>query len=339
MAAGVVSPVVAQAVRSAEPLVELTGQAARAAEPVAAAVVSVVGPVSQAARAAEPVAALGTAPVVRSVEAVTKPVTPVLEPIARVVRSAEPITNAAAAVVGPVASIAGPVTSAVKPVGETAGAVAGTLLDPVTDVVQVVARPVTSTVGAVVKPVVRVVGPVLSPVTRTATKVLAPVTDVVQPVVNTVEPIVAPVTGTAGNGGESRPRPVPDVVEPPVLQGKFTPPSRKAVLPVPANVTTSEHSRLYDAEIQRPGQKAHRARPAHQPDRTSQAGRGPAKNPPAPMVPGAPVPSDLAGSGGSSIPPAFLTSHHGTRDLRPVARVSEDFVPLFRPCEPGTGPG
>lgn len=318
--------------RSAEPLVELTGQAARAAEPVAAAVVSVVGPVSQAARAAEPVAALGTAPVVRSVEAVTKPVTPVLEPIARVVRSAEPITNAAAAVVGPVASIAGPVS-------ETAGVVAGTVLDPVTAVVQVVARPLTSTVGAVVKPVVRVVGPVLSPVTRTVTKVLAPVTDVVQPVVNTVEPIVAPVTGTAGNGGESHPRPVPDVVEPPLLQGKFVPPSRKAVLPAPVNVTTPGHSRLYDAEIQRPGQKAHRARPAHQPDRTSQAGRGPAKNPPAPMAPGAPAPSDLAGSGGSSIPPAFLTSDHGTRDLRPDARVSEDFVPLFRPCEPGTGPG
>jgi hypothetical protein len=53
----------------------------------------------------------------------------------------------------------------------------------------------------------------------------------------------------------------------------------------------------------------------------------------------APPPADSAGGTGFSFPSALLALDHPLQSPRAFVRSRGDFAPLWRPCEPGTGPG
>ena len=52
-----------------------------------------------------------------------------------------------------------------------------------------------------------------------------------------------------------------------------------------------------------------------------------------------PAPADAACGTNPTVPPGFLTPGHGPRATRTFMPPHGDFVPLWRACEPGTGPG
>jgi hypothetical protein len=305
-AAGVVAPVaggvepVSQVARGAAPVVEPVSRTARSAAPV-------VEPVSQVVRAAAPV----VEPVARSLE-------PVVEPVSQVVRAAAPVVEP---VVRAVAPVAGSVVRSVEPVLEPVSQVVDPVLDPVLDTV----APVTDSVGSTVEPITDVLAPVTEPIGDT----LAPV----------VEPIVAPGSESAG---PSTPDPSTEQLLRQARQAKAVP-THQATVPATHHDTApplTAPDRTYD----RPGpatsltaatpRQAHRTHPAREAT-PSQPVRHPGNAP----APRSPAPDDAACGAAPTIPPAFLTSGHGPRATHAFTPSHGDFLPLWRACEPGTGPG
>ncbi len=318
----------------------------RAAEPVARAVGAVASPVAASAAAV-------AGPVARAVGAVVTPV-----------------GETTAAVVAPVAGVAAPVARAVgavvAPLGETTTA----LVAPVTGVVAS-AEPLTRAVGTVVSPVSRTATAVIAPVVRSALPVIEPAAKALLPplaktAATLVEPIVSalpvsaltsvvkPVTGATSPvvgdlldpvaGGVGRPivAPVTEAAAAGFVVRRATPLAAAVISPKPEQAqlpATPALGKIARAVV--PGRtcatpaspRAHRTT-AH---RSSAGSHRPGGTP---AQPGAPVSSsDVATSAGSGIPPAFLTAGHAPHHFRASPWAHGDFVPLWRPCEPGTGPG
>lgn len=287
--------------------------------------VALTEPVSRAAQATAPA---GTRPAPNPVPSpAAKRATAVTTPLSQLVGSAAPVTRAVGAVVKPVAE---PVTRAV-----------GQGLSPLT-------KPVSHLVRTAV-PVVQPITTVLAPVTRPVADLLGPLTTVLDPVTsNLLRPVLGappPVVGdllTPVDDTVGRPvvAPVTDVFRPPVA-----PP--EVALPKTAGTTAAADLRLF----------APTALPQHEataePHRSSVAVRKPAKTAtttataqargyrpgPVPVHPGAPVTPDVAGGAGPTIPAAFLAAGHLPHHFRASPWAHGVFVPLWRPCEPGTGPG
>jgi hypothetical protein len=308
-AAAPVTEPISRVARSGAPVVEPVSQVVRAAAPV-------VEPVSQVVRAAAPVAE----PVVRSVE-------PVVEPVSQAVRAAvpvvEPVVRAAAPVARPVLRSVEPV---LEPVSQVVGAVAP-VVDPVLDPVLDTVAPVTDSVGSTMEPVTDALSPVTEPIGDT----LAPV----------VEPIVAP--GSEG-AAPSTPEPSTKPLIRQARQAKAAPPHRETVPTTHQGVALpTAPDRTYDRPSPATGPTATTPRQAHQTHRAhpvrqatpSQLARAPG-NAPAPRYP---APDDAACGAAPTIPPAFLTPDHGPRATHAFTPSHGDFVPLWRACEPGTGPG
>lgn len=281
------------------------------------------------------------------------------EPIARVVEAvASPVAKSAAAVAEPVSQAAAPATRAVGALGETAAAgvapvtrAAGALVAPLGRAANAVVAPVADAVTsaapvtrAVVAPVVRSIEPILSPakallspVTKTVTGLVDPVvsdaglTSVVQPVTGDTPPVVNPVADR-GRQPRATHAPVAGAVVRPI-----TPPAEvTATGPLPNQVRqpvavigkTAGHTCVPPSSPRRHKLSAHH---------TGTAGHRSGGTPSHPV---APVSSpDAATGAGAGIPPAFLSAGHGPHRFRASPWAHGDFVPLWRPCEPGTGPG
>jgi hypothetical protein len=319
-AAGVVAPVagaVSETVRSAAPVVEPISQGVRAVTPV-------VQPVSQVVRSAAPV----VEPITRIVdtavpiaEPVVRAIAPVAEPVSQVVRTAAPVVEPVSRVVRSVAPVLTPVTQVVR--------TAAPVLDPVLDATRTVVLPVVDSVGGLVEPV----ADVLSPVTQPVGDVLTPVVDPV------VQPIVAPVAEAVDPpavdpAGESPVRPVR-----PARPAEIAPPHQETTPGVVHGAArTPAQARTYD----RPGPSvepvAAKPRSGHH-TTVSQPVRNPRHSPNRIPEPRSPAPVDAACGTAPTIPAAFLTSGHGPRATRSSVPPHEDFRPLWRACEPGTGPG
>ncbi|AEK43730.1 hypothetical protein RAM_26265 [Amycolatopsis mediterranei S699] len=231
----------------------------------------------------------------------------------------------------------------------------------------------TATAGAVVEPVVRSAVPVLEPVSRAAEALLSPLTKTAAPLVAPiVSAVTSPVSGLLGAlssavkpvsgpvlGGAS---PILTHVLTPVAGGAGRPvvarvagSAVRAVLPLARAVTTPPpNQQVVPTVVGRPAAAVAPAKPVGPGCAATAAGahRGKAQRQEArlgshqpgetPAQPGAPVPassSDVASGGGSSIPPAFLTAGHAPHHFRASPWTHGDFVPLWRPSEPGTGPG
>jgi hypothetical protein len=272
-----------------------------------------------------------------------------------------PVTGGVAGVVGSVSQAAvSPVTGAAAGVVSHVAASAKPVLAPVSGAVGAVVSPVTGAL-APVSQVVRSLEPILAGVTRPVAGLVAPLTravgGLVRPVLGAAAPrlpdllapvaadlpVVAPVTGVVGPAGR-HPDTVPgkliELIHPaypltPSVGGAETPvPSGKSAAR-PADVALPMASEPDCRGTAGPGL---RREPASAHPAVSVAGV-PGHAPPAPAPPGAPAPSDVTCGAGSPIPPAFLAFDHGPREFRVSTLAHGVFVPLWRPCEPGTGPG
>lgn len=272
-------------------------------------------------------------------------------PRARVVAS--PVTTGATVAAGTAGRAVGaavspaPVAGAVGTVGEAARTVApiargvGAAVSPISG--SELVAPVSRVVAGVVRPVV----PVLAPVTAVAKSLLSPVTGAAAPV---LEPIVSalpsdlakPVTSPVVNeptGKTVPPVGAPGAVEPPtsgsvvrevIVRGRpaaiGAPPdqARRSVL---APAKAAQRARPCAARVV---VKPHRSAASH--DGTHRPGNSPAH-------PSSPVTSSEATAAGAGIPLGFLTGGPAPHRFRASPGAHGDFVPLWRPCKPGTGPG
>jgi hypothetical protein len=267
------------------------------------------------------------------------------------------------------------VGAVVAPITETAAGVASPVVGvvgsavPLTRAVGAVVAPITETAAAVVAPVVRATRPVLEPVSAVAKELLSPVTKAAGPIVSALPvtglvsaltSVVKPITGPASPGlndiltpvadGVGRPvgAPVSDVVEAPAAgsvawpatplarTATTGPPPDQARTFAPAQEQTATSGRTCTAPT------APTAFTSAKPRKTAihHATAGSHRPGDTPAQPGAPVSSsDAATSAGSGIPPAFLAAGHAPHHFRASPWTHGDFVPLWRPCKPGTGPG
>ncbi|MFJ9787710.1 hypothetical protein ACIRSS_49615 [Amycolatopsis sp. NPDC101161] len=334
------------------------------ADPVSHAVAPATKAVAKTApRVLEPVARAAT-PVPPVVAPVARAVPPVAEPISQVVRAAAPVTapvshvvSTAAALVEPVSQAAAPVTAivprvvapATQPVSQVVAA-AAPVVEPVSRVVQAAApvvEPVSQLVGGAapvvrslkpvlepVSQVVRAVQPILAPVDRViraAAPVLDPVGQAVEPVVRPIEPVSGTVVTPVGDPAAATPA-TKLLLSPPALQVKNQPPAAKPELPPTEPQTTTATPAAHAQPCTRT--EARLAAKAQATKHIAAQTPGPS---PAPRSPA--VPADAACGTGPTIPPAFLTPDHGPRATRAFTRSHGHFVPLWRPCKPGTGPG
>ncbi|MET8847417.1 hypothetical protein [Amycolatopsis sp. NPDC004625] len=221
----------------------------------------------------------------------------------------------------------------------------------------------TGTVGAVVAdlspvvaPVVRSVGPLAEPVSQIVrsveplAQVVAPIAkSVLDPVVQAVEPVTRPVAGVV------QPVTAPVLGAPPPARTSRLPlvvsravgPVLAPVSPVVVGLAVDEPVSAAHPAARPQAESAHPVRPGRvctgeaAPHRsTVHADLRPRRDAPGDTpVPVRPAPSDVASGTGSTIPPAFLATGHGIHVLPAATRVHGVFVPLWRPCEPGTGPG
>ncbi|MEU4524363.1 hypothetical protein AB0F52_37280 [Amycolatopsis sp. NPDC024027] len=235
-----------------------------------------------------------------------------------------------------------------------------------------------ATAGAVVGPVVRSAVPVIEPVSSAAKGLLsrltkaaaplvepivavvaAPVTGLVDALGRVVEPVARPVLGTASPVLTDLLTPVAAGAGAPAALGAAAPKAGfvvRAVLPLARVVTgPPPNQQMVPTVAGGPAAAGAQARPigpACARTATAAAGprRGAARHPSSPLDghrpgqipahPGAPVSSsDVASGGGSSFPPAFLAAGHTPHHFRASPWTHGDFVPLWRPSEPGTGPG
>ncbi|MEQ0564059.1 hypothetical protein ABJI51_33680 [Amycolatopsis sp. NEAU-NG30] len=313
-AGDVVSPVA----RAVAPLVR--GAGAVVAPVAGTAAPGSPGPVARARGAALPKAAAGL-------------VSPVARAAAPVVRSAgavvAPVADTAARVVAPVARAAVPVVRGVAaPVADAAAGV----VSPVVRSVGTVVSPLADAAAPVVSPVLRAVAPVVEPVSqllcstvpalKPVTDLLTPLTTALQPILGTTVPVSDPLAPVAG--GVARPSVVPGYGAVGPVAG--SPPSLriwKSWQSAAAHLWRKSGQNRTEPQPQAPPQ-------THQAYLTrTEPGRAPA---PAPV-------SDVACGVGSAAPLAFLVPGRGPGDLPAVLAPSGTFVPLWRPCEPGTGPG
>lgn len=221
----------------------------------------------------------------------------------------------------------------VEPVSRTVRA-AAPVVQPVVGAVAPMVAPASRAVRTVAGPVVRSVAPVVEPVVRIAAPVLDPVLDAARTVVDPViQPIVAP-------GDELAVPPAAEPAdEPPVT---LVTPVRRAMTSTPAArhvaARPAARDRTYDRPSATAGTVAAKPHLEHhttssQPARTPRNDSG---NAPAPR---SPAPAEAACGTTRTIPPAFLTADHGPHVVRVSAPTHGDFVPLWRACEPGIGPG
>ncbi len=364
-------PVLGPAAGDARSAVERLGSRLDAAVPVSGAVErpgSRPGAaVSKQARAAVPVSGAAGRPgaaVSRQAHAA-----PVAGAVARAVVSG--VSVSAGAVEGPVTSaVAGVAAPTARAVGALASSVATTAAAVAQPVAQVGASPVVRAVAAQVgqtvaaatapvagvvtatEPVARAVGAVVAPVSSAAKALLSPVTGpvaaLVEPIVSalpvtTLTSVVKPVTGAAtvssvvDDGGRPIGTPVAETVV--------------AASVVRLMVPGAEATSSQPDQARQPGPAPGPTVRAVAPGRTCAAPTAPrpykAAAPHAghrpgstPGHPGAPSPtSDVATGAGSGVPPAFLTAGHAPHHFRASPWTHGDFVPLWRPRDPGTGPG
>ncbi|MEV7045618.1 hypothetical protein [Amycolatopsis sp. NPDC051061] len=316
---------------------------------VAGVVAPVAGAVSQSVRAVAPVSQVvrSAAPVVEPVSQVVRAAAPVVEPVSQAVRSAVPVVEPVSRIVGTAVPITEPAVRAIAPVAEPASQVvraAAPVVEPLTQVVRTAAPvldPVLAATRAVVLPVVDSVGGLVEPVADVLSPVTQPVGDVLTPVVEpVVQPIVAPVAEAvdppaADPAGEPPVRPVR-----PGRQAEIAPPHQESTPgAVHGTVRTPAQARTYD----RPGPSvepvAAKPRSGHHHTTVSQPVRNPRHSPNRTPEPRSPAPVDATCGTAPTIPAAFLTPGHGPRPTRSSVPPHEDFHPLWRACEPGTGPG
>ncbi|WP_146073701.1 hypothetical protein [Amycolatopsis sp. CA-126428] len=236
----------------------------------------------------------------------------------------------------------------------TAGAVSGPVVRsavpvvaPVSSAAKALLSPLAKTAAALVEPVVAVVA---APVTGLGDALGSVVAPVARPVLGTAAPVLTDVLTPGADGG-----PVAEVAAAP--EAGF---AVQAVLPLARVVTgPPADQQLVPTVAGGPAAadaQAHAIGPAcaRTTATTATAEAGPRRGAvhhaasrlgghrpgPAPVHPGAPVSSsDVVSGGGSSFPPAFLTASHTPHHFRASPWTHGDFVPLWRPSEPGTGPG
>ncbi|WIV54622.1 hypothetical protein [Amycolatopsis nalaikhensis] len=277
-----------------------------------------------------------------------------VKPVSRVVEAAvSPVARTAGAVVAPferavvppvagvASAVAEPVVRATAPLSKTARAVAA----PVTGAIAGIARPVVASVAGVLEPVVDgVVRPVVAPVTGALTPVLEPVVDGV------LRPILTPVTGALAPVAEPIVTPVANPVADPAIDSPtlvFSPvndrPQGEAIYPqpqLPLTAVAAEPRATATAEGSQDQAAVETvpdcgASPAHHPTAPRQ------ENTPAPTAPTrhTPAPADAAFGTAFSSPVAVLNPDPGPRATAGFTLSHGEFVPLWRACEPGTGPG
>ncbi|MFJ1759868.1 hypothetical protein ACIOD2_06085 [Amycolatopsis sp. NPDC088138] len=227
------------------------------------------------------------------------------------------VASVGSQVAKPISAVAVPVVSGAAVSAIAVGApVVTRLVGPVPDLVAPVPRTsvllVTKLVGPVLGDVIEPVAHLVKPVVTDLTKLVAPGADLVQP-----------VTGPAPPEAEA-PEPVraePVTVDPPLPATDLGLPVvvrlRAAIVPSPAADCVMTPQILAAA---RPGA----ASLAHVP------GGWPGSAPP---------PGESAGGDGFSVPPAVLASDRPIQVTHAFVRSRGDFVTLWRPCKPGTGPG
>jgi hypothetical protein len=207
----------------------------------------------------------------------------------------------------------------------------GAIAEPVSQVVRAVVAPLTGITAAVVEPVLRPLEPVVSAVTR-------PVAGIVRPVTSVVQPVTAPILGAP----------------PPLRSTHLTLLTSRAGRPVLAEVSQVTALSVADpgsssgpAATLRPESAVPPARPGHvcagkaTPHRSAVRSEAlPRRDAPGDTpAPVRPAPCDVASGSGSGVPAAFLAGGHSIPGFRAATWAHGDFVPLWRACEPGTGPG
>ncbi|HET6711151.1 hypothetical protein [Amycolatopsis sp.] len=291
-----------------------------AAEPVTRAVGAVVAPVGEAA----------VAPVAQAVGTVLSPVGERAAAVAgSVAGEAQPVAKAAGTSLSPLRAITKPASHLVRgavPVVRPLTSAARAVLVPVTKPVAALVKPVTDVVA---RPVAGLLGPLATLVEPVTSNLLGPVLGATSPVVGD---LLTPVEDTAGRPVVA---PVSDVFRPPHPASPVSSPVRTA-----AGVTDVRPLAPTAAvpKQQAPAGPHHSARAVHlKTTATAQArGHRPGGTP---ARPGAPVSPDVATGAGSTTPVAFLASGHAPHHFRASPWTHGVFVPLWRPCEPGTGPG
>ncbi|WP_206797410.1 hypothetical protein [Amycolatopsis sp. MtRt-6] len=213
-----------------------------------------------------------------------------------------------------VVPVARPLTSAARAVLAPVAKPVAALVKPLTDVV---ARPVAGLLGPLATLVEPVTSNLLAPVLGATSPVVG---DLLTPVEDTVgRPIVAPVTDVF-----RPPHPAPPVISPVRTAAGVT--DVRPLAPTTAAVPKQ----------QAPAGSHHGARAVHVKATAQARGHRPGGTP---AHPGAPVSPDVATGAGSTTPAAFLASGHAPHHFRASPWTHGVFVPLWRPCEPGTGPG
>ncbi|MGW3997667.1 hypothetical protein ACWEF6_29630 [Amycolatopsis sp. NPDC004772] len=300
---------------------------ARAAGPTA---VGVVG-------AAEPVTRAVASPVAKTAAAVVEPVSHVAAPAARVVGAvAEPVSQVAAPVTRAVGALGEAAAADVAPVTRAAGALVAPLGRAATAVVAPVTRAVVAPIVHSAEPILSPAKALLSPATKAVTGLVDPVvsdtglTSVVKPVTGDTPPVVNPV---AGRGEKPLATEAPLVgsivrlITPLAVAAATGPLPNQARQLVSVIVKTAGRTCVLPSSPRPHRTTAHHAAAGHRSGQT-------------PVHPGAPVSSpDVATGTGSVIPPAFLSAGQAPHHFRASPWAHGDFVPLWRPCEPGTGPG
>jgi hypothetical protein len=243
------------------------------------------------------------------------------------------------------------VGAVIAPVSATAGAVVGPVVRSAVPVIE----PVSSVAKALLSPLTKAAAPLVEPIVAV---VAAPVTGLVDALGRVVEPVARPVLGTASPvltdlltpGADGAGAPVAEVAA--ATEAGF---AVRAVLPL-ARVVTSPpaNQQVVPTAAGGPAAADAQARPIGSPCARTAAAAGPhrgaARHPASrldghrpgqpPVHPGAPVSSsDVASGGSSSFPHAFLAAGHTPHHFRASPWTHGDFVPLWRPSEPGTGPG
>ncbi|MEU0793055.1 hypothetical protein ABZ342_23525 [Amycolatopsis sp. NPDC005961] len=164
-----------------------------------------------------------------------------------------------------------------------------------------------------------------------------------EPVGDALAPGLQPTVPSAPDTADpATPNPAAEPAVRPARQAKTLPPQQETAAGAPGaarlTATARSDSRLVPA-AETAGPAAAKLRHHKHPALHATASPPPAHAPGNVPAPRSPAPEDAACGTAPTVPPAFLTPGHGPRATHAFTPSHGVFVPLWRACEPGTGPG